>query len=223
MPSVTMCRPAVMHVWPWQWKLDQAPIIVACSRSASSSTISALLPPSSSDTFFRRPPAVRAIWRPTAVEPVKWIITMSGWVTRRSPTSTSPGSTWKSPAGSPAPANNSARASPPDSGVSGDGLISTAFPSVSAGAITRMPSTSGKFHGVITPTSPTATRSQMESRPRCVVGTSSPGGAEASAAASSGVADMAQVSRTSRRRRRVGVGGEPATARLGPRRRRRRV
>ena len=118
------------------------------------------------------------------MEPVKWIIAMSGWVTRRSPTSTSPGSTWKSPAGSPASANSSAMASPPESGVSGDGLISTALPSASAGAITRMPSTSGKFHGVITPTSPTGTRSQMESRPGCVVGTSSPGEREASAAAS---------------------------------------
>ena len=66
------------------------------------------------------------------------------------------------PAGAPAAANSSAIARPPEIGVSGDGLSTTAFPSASAGAITRMPSTSGKFHGVITPTTPTGTRSARD-------------------------------------------------------------
>jgi hypothetical protein len=43
---------------------------VARSISASSHTISESLPPSSTQHFFRCAPALAAIWRPTAVEPV---------------------------------------------------------------------------------------------------------------------------------------------------------
>jgi hypothetical protein len=75
-------------------------------------------------------------------------------------------------------------ANPPDSGVSGDGLSSTALPSASAGAITRMPRTSGKFHGVITPISPTGIRIDSEKRPAWPVGKTSPVAREASPAAS---------------------------------------
>ena len=50
------------------------------------------------------------------------------------------------------------------SGVSGEGLSTTALPSASAGATTRMPRMSGKFHGVIAPTTPTGTRSAMLTR-----------------------------------------------------------
>ena len=75
-------------------------------------------------------------------------------------------------------------ASPPETGVSGDGLSRTTLPSAIAGAITRMPSTSGKFHGVMTPTSPTGSRSDSENRPACPVGSTSPVAREASAAAS---------------------------------------
>ena len=87
--------------------------MVAWSMSASSSTSSALLPPSSRDTFLSWPAAACAIRRPTLVDPVKWIMATSGWLTSRSPASTSPGSTWKTPGGAPAAANRSAIASPP--------------------------------------------------------------------------------------------------------------
>ena len=43
-------------------------------------------------------------------------------------------------------------------GVSGDGFRITALPSASAGATTRMPRISGKFHGVMTPTTPRGMR-----------------------------------------------------------------
>ena len=50
---------------------------------------------------------------------------------------------------------------PPLIGVSGDGLSTTALPSASAGATTRMPRMSGKFHGVIAPTTPRGMRWTM--------------------------------------------------------------
>ena len=56
-------------------------------------------------------------------------------------------------------------ARPPLAGVSGEGLTTTVLPRASAGAMTRMPSTRGKFHGVITATTPTGTRSETEERP----------------------------------------------------------
>ena len=168
--------------------------MVAWSMSASSSTSSALLPPSSRDTFLSCPAAAWAIRRPTAVDPVKWIMATSGWLTSRSPASTSPGSTWKMPAGAPAAANSSAMASPPLYGVSGDGLTSTALPSARAGAMTRMPRTSGKFHGVMTPTSPSGIRSDNEKRPACPEGSTSPVAREASAAASVSSLAAAEIS-----------------------------
>ena len=73
---------------------------------------------------------------------------------------------------------------PPDSGVSGDGLSTTELPSASAGATTRMPSTSGKFQGVIAATTPTGTRSAMLSRVVLCDGRISPAAREVSAAAS---------------------------------------
>ena len=110
-------------------------------------------------------PATSAILRPVRVEPVKWIIDTPGWATSASPTSTPPGTTWSSPAGSPASAKISASTMPPLIGVSGDGFSTTALPSASAGATTRMPRMSGKFHGVIAPTTPRGIRSAMLYRP----------------------------------------------------------
>ena len=78
--------------------------------------------------------------------------------------STPPGTTWSSPAGRPAAANSSARISPPVIGVSGDGLSTTALPSASAGATTRMPRISGKFQGVSTPITPRGMRSATLTR-----------------------------------------------------------
>ena len=129
-------------------------------------------------------PATSAIRLPTALEPVKWIIWVPAWLTSRSPISWSPVTTLNTPAGRPASASSSAISRPPDSGVSGDGLSTTALPSASAGAVTRMPRMSGKFHGVITPTTPTGTRSAMLRRLVLWEGRISPTAREVSAAAS---------------------------------------
>ena len=59
-------------------------------------------------------------------------------------------------------------------GVCGSGLRTTALPSASAGATTRIPSTLGEFHGVIAPTTPTGIRRTIDSRPFTADGTSEP-------------------------------------------------
>ena len=58
------------------------------------------------------------------------------------------------------------------------------LPSASAGATTRMPRMSGKFHGVIAPTTPIGTRSAMLTRVGLCDGRISPTAREVSAAAS---------------------------------------
>jgi hypothetical protein len=91
---------------------------------------------------------------PTSVEPVKQIFRTAGWLMNRSPTTLPlPGTTVKTPAGKPA-----SRASSPSriavSGVSSAGLSTTVLPAASAGAKPQPAIGIGKFHGTITPTTP---------------------------------------------------------------------
>ncbi len=69
-------------------------------------------------------------------------------------------------------------------GVCGAGFMTTVFPSAIAGAITRIPRTNGKFHGVIAPTTPTGTRWTRLSLPGLWDGTTSAVAREVSPAAS---------------------------------------
>ena len=152
--------------------------------SASSSTIRALFPPSSSETFFRCRPPSSPTRRPTAVDPVNEMSPMRGSTTIASPASAAPGRACRTPSGSPASSKIDASRRPPVIGVCASGLMTTALPSASAGAITRMPRITGAFHGVIAPTTPIGTRWAKLMRPRSVVGSSSPNGCPASAEAS---------------------------------------
>ncbi len=99
------------------------------------------------------------------------------------PASAPPGSTCSRPSGSPASANTRAIAKPPLTGVRTSGLSTTALPSASAGATERIERISGTLNGEITPTTPTGTRRSSDSR-GSAVGRISPGGRDASAAAS---------------------------------------
>ena len=102
---------------------------------------------------------------PTFVEPVKLILSMPGCFTMASPASGPvPGSTWSTPSGTPASSASSASFSAVY-GVSSDGLWMTTLPQASAAAIFHVDMSSGKFHGVITPTTPTGSRSVMLSMP----------------------------------------------------------
>src|SRR5215212_4727817 len=69
-----------------------------------------------------------------------------------------PGTTLSTPAGRPHSFAYSANFSN-DSDVLDAGLMTTAFPHASAGAIFHTASISGKFHGVMAPTTPTGSRS----------------------------------------------------------------
>lgn len=109
--------------------------------------------------------AFAATCLPTAVEPVKEIRRGTGWVTKASPISEpEPTTTDSTPAGSPASSKTRAIRVPPVTAVSDAGLRTTALPSASAGATERWDRCSGKFHGEMTPTTPTGLRYTRVSR-----------------------------------------------------------
>ncbi|MCY1223310.1 hypothetical protein D9M72_354310 [compost metagenome] len=96
--------------------------------------------------------------RPVAVEPVKAILSTSGWLASRCPaTLPKPGTTLITPRGKPTSAASAATRSA-DSGVSSDGLSTTVLPAASAGPSFQPVNISGKFHGTICPTTPTGAR-----------------------------------------------------------------
>ncbi len=96
---------------------------------------------------------------PTGVDPVKEISLGTGWATKSSPISDpAPTTTDSTPSGSPASSKIRARISPPVTGVSDAGLMTTALPRARAGATDRCDRCSGKFQGLMTPTTPTGLR-----------------------------------------------------------------
>ena len=150
-----------MQRWPEVPNADQTIPSTARSRSASSSTMIAFLPPSSRWTCLRLSAAFRITSTPVSREPVSVITGTSGWRTSRSPTAPPPPWTMLiTPAGTPASASSSTKRSP-SSGVSVAGLKTTVLPQTSAGAIFQLGIAIGKFHGVITPTTPIGWRTLM--------------------------------------------------------------
>ena len=92
------------------------------------------LPPSSSETLVIPAAAPCMIEVPTSVEPVNEILRMRGWWISASPTTEPrPGTTLKTPAGSPASVAMSARARA-ERGVTPAGLATTELPMARAGA-----------------------------------------------------------------------------------------
>ena len=73
------------------------------------------------------------------------------------PASPKPVTTLTTPAGMPASSSARPSSSGP-AGASSEGLTTTALPAASAGATFLMVISSGWFHGVIWPTTPTGTR-----------------------------------------------------------------
>jgi len=100
--------------------------------SASSYTSTGALPPSSRCTRFTVCAAAAAISLPVAVSPVRLIMSTSGWVMSRCPT-TLPGpvTTLKTPFGKISAANSARRRA--DSGVMDAGLRTTVQPAAMAG------------------------------------------------------------------------------------------
>ena len=114
------------------------------------------LPPSSSDSFLPEPAVASRMMRPTSVEPVKAILSTPACATSAAPVSPSPVTMLTTPAGSPASRQISAKASAV-SGVYSAGFSTTVLPAASAGAIFQASISSGKFHGMIWPQTPTGT------------------------------------------------------------------
>ena len=119
-----------------------------------------LLPPSSRVSFFRLlAPAAATISLPTSVEPVKATLSTSLCAASAAPAvSPKPGTTLTTPSGTPASAISSASRSAV-SGVCSAGLSTTQLPVVSAGPSFHAAISSGKFHGMICPTTPIGSRS----------------------------------------------------------------
>ena len=116
------------------------------------------LPPSSSVTRLEPTAASAATCSPIGVEPVKATLRTSGCRTSASPaTEPLPGSTVKTPSGSPASVKISSSRSVV-SGVLSAGLATTVFPHSSAGPSLLHSSVVGKFHGTIAATTPSGRR-----------------------------------------------------------------
>jgi hypothetical protein len=137
----------------------------ARARSASAKTTLALLPPSSRVSRFTWSAQPAMICLPTSVEPVKQILRTAGWVTNRCPTTLPlPGRTVKTLSGMPASRASSASRSAV-SGVSSAGLRTTVLPAASAGANPQPAIGIGKFHGTMTPTTPSGSWKVTSSPP----------------------------------------------------------
>ena len=137
----------------------------AASRSASPKITLADLPPSSRVTRLIVAAAPSAIPRPTSVEPVKATLATSGCSTMRLPqTDPGPATTLKTPSGTPA-SSAIFSSSTAVSGVSSAGFSTIVFPAASAGATFQEAIVSGKFQGVISPTTPSGSRKVMSTPP----------------------------------------------------------
>ena len=100
------------------------------------------------------PASSRWIALPTSVEPVNAILSTSGCSTSAAPVRPSPVTMLTTPAGSSAWRSTSQNSSAV-SGVVSAGFSTTVLPAASAGAIFHASISSGKFHGMICPATPT--------------------------------------------------------------------
>ena len=158
-------RERAQQSWPALPNTAIGAAAAARSRSASPNTTLADLPPSSRVTRLMVPAAPAAIPRPTSVDPVKAIFATSGCSTNRRPhTLPGPTSTLSTPSGRPASSAIRSRRSAV-SGVSSAGLRTIVLPAASAGATFHEAITSGKFHGTISPTTPSGSRKVMATPP----------------------------------------------------------
>ena len=161
----TRMRERAQQSWPALPNTAPGAAAAAAWMSASANTTLADLPPSSSVTRLIVCAAPAAIVRPTSVEPVNATLATSGCSTSRCPqVRPGPATTLTTPSGIPAASairSNSSAVS----GVSSAGLSTTVLPAASAGASFQAAIVSGKFHGVISPTTPSGSRTVMPMPP----------------------------------------------------------
>ena len=139
-----------------------ADIAHAPARSASSSTRNADLPPSSRNTFLMVAAASIITARPVAVDPVNETMSTRGSLDSSAPTPWSLEVTMlTTPAGKSVCSAISSPSTAAHHGVSGAGLSTRVLPAASAGPILARLIWCGKFHGVMAPTTPTASRAMV--------------------------------------------------------------
>ena len=103
--------------------------------------------------------------RPTSVDPVKAILATSGCSASRVPiTEPLPVTTWSTPSGRPASSASSARRTAV-SGVISAGLTTMVLPVASAGPTFHEVMATGKFQGMIAPTTPSGSWKVMSTPP----------------------------------------------------------
>lgn len=158
MAWLTRMRVLATQVWPLAMKLAKAMPLTAASRWASAKTTRGALPPSSAVNRARLAPTRLPMARPAAVPPVMSVLRTSGCETSAAPVSVPrPGSTEKTPSGTPAccsrrPSSSVVR------GVSSLGLTMTLLPAARAGAIFLTAISSGWLNEVSCTTTPSGTR-----------------------------------------------------------------
>ena len=149
-------RVGALQDWPVLLKQWMAPRFTALATSASAKTMLAPLPPSSRATRLTVSAEAWVTATPARVEPVKLIMSMSGWRLIASPTvGPSPLTRLNTPLGKPASSMNSAKSSE-DIGAISDGFSTTVQPTPTAGTTFRVTWFIGQFHGVIRPQTPIA-------------------------------------------------------------------
>ena len=95
---------------------------------------------------------------PVAVEPVNATLSTPGWAASAAPRSRlDPATTLNTPGGKPASSSTWAKASV-DAGECSEGFTTNVQPAARAGASLNVISSSGEFHGVMAPTTPTGSR-----------------------------------------------------------------
>ncbi len=127
--------------------------------SASANTSAGLLPPSSRLTRLNPAADAAMILRPTARLPVNDSLSTIGWLISASPVgSPGPVTMLSTPSGRPASCISAARRSTANVAYS-EGLATIVQPAARAGAAFCANSSSGAFHGMMAPTTPTGSRS----------------------------------------------------------------
>src|SRR6516164_6678871 len=179
--ACTRNRSPAVQLWPAHRYAASSAASVARARSASSRITMGPLPPSSSSCVL--PAARAATLAPVVTEPMKPTACTPGWPATASPTTgPGPGRKLNTPGGTPVSAMISA-SSAQHAEVLGAGTQITALPAAMAGANSSAPIVYGQFHGLMTPTTPSGTRSVSTRRAAEVDGGAPPGRRIASSAA----------------------------------------
>jgi hypothetical protein len=128
------------------------------SASASANTMFGDLPPSSRLTWARCFAAPVMTLEPTAVDPVNATLSTPECSASGAPASApKPVTTLNTPGGRPASCSSLANSSV-EAGACSAGLTTNVQPAARAGASFQVMSSTGEFHGVIAPTTPTGSR-----------------------------------------------------------------